>query len=514
MGEEKTVENAKPKLAVAQGYESYDRSVLYPVSTEGGYTGNYTMDNMEFPDDPQRLIKTCRFFYKHDPLAGTIINKMVDCAITTIDNGKGDCTDEEYEVYNSIRSTLREFFYNSCLEYLLSGLVIPHYEWTRKAGSDLSPELNSRRRVSVPDNFWFRDPASVVLKKGYIPNRVNIFVTVDADLIDFIKSKGKGKDGATDKETYNELVKNYPEFVKLIEESKSTTKLLIPLPDSRPIFARTLPEDVYPLPYMTNSLESLVHKRNMRKMDFSVASRVIAAIQLIKLGSDEFPVTDDADFVTIKNQMNQRSITGMQERVFQLFSNHTLKIEWVFPDTIAMLNRDKYVSIDEDIIAGFGFPRTLVTGETSRSNTAGGSDFATASPYATMEAMRARFLDWINILYKEIRDKNGFKNVAIPTFTPMKLYKLTDLNSIGAALYKEGSLSRDSRLSMLGLEIETEVERKKTETTLYKENNIPEAPILPFSSPSIGGGGKRPVAAKPKPAAKPAPKPAVKAEEE
>ena len=59
---------------------------------------------------------------------------------------------------------------------------------------------------------------------------------------------------------------------------------------------------------------------------------------MIRLGSDEFPVTDEGDFRYIKNEINQRTRKGQTERVFQLFANHTLQIEWVAPDTAAMLN--------------------------------------------------------------------------------------------------------------------------------------------------------------------------------
>ena len=44
---------------------------------------------------------------------------------------------------------------------------------------------------------------------------------------------------------------------------------------------------------MYPALEPLKHKRNIRRMDYSIASRVISAIQLIKLGNDDFPVTED-----------------------------------------------------------------------------------------------------------------------------------------------------------------------------------------------------------------------------
>jgi len=216
---------------------------------------------------------------------------------------------------------------------------------------------------------------------------------------------------------------------------------------------------------------------------------VIAAIQLIKLGSDEFPTIDESDFDYIKEQMNYRTNKGQAEKIFQLFANHTLSIEWVAPDTAAMLNRDKYSSVDDDIIAGFGFPRTLITGETLRSNVEGGSDIATFSPIATLESIRFKLLAWTNDLYEEVRDKNKFKSIPIPSFSPMKLYSLVDLNVITRDLYKEGSLSRKTRLQLQGIDQDTEMERIKEEDTAYKENDIRETPFVPYSSP-IGGFGR------------------------
>jgi len=227
--------------------------------TQSSLVFTSTVDKMEIPKDYHKLIKTCRFFYKHDPLAGTVLNKMVDCAITPLENRKSECTDEEYEVYNALSEMLQEFYRNVCLEYLLSGLVVPHYEWVRKRGSELSQKLNSRRRVSVPDNIWFRDPATITVKNSPIPNKKYFYVEVDPETVRFIKSKGKLKDGTVDTETYDELVKNYPEFVKAVEGLKGT-KLRIKLEDVRPILSKTLPEDAYPIPYMENALECLMHK--------------------------------------------------------------------------------------------------------------------------------------------------------------------------------------------------------------------------------------------------------------
>jgi hypothetical protein len=413
----------------------------------------------------------------------TILNKMVDCCISAINVKRNKCTDKEISVYGALNPTLKEFFRNACLEYLLSGLVIPHYEWVRVKGSDLSHNLDSRTRYILPSNFWFRDPASISVKFTPIPNNRLYLVKVSPEILRIIKEPVSSL-SPEDIEARSLLEKNYPSFVKRIRDSKGIT-ISIPLEDIRPILARTLPEDPYPIPYMTNALEALSHKRNLRKMDYSIASRVTAAIQMIKLGDKDFPVTDNSDFDSIKSQMNFWTPDGISERVYQLFANHTLTIEWIYPNTEAMLNQEKYKSVDEDIIAGFGFPRTLITGETSKSNVTGGSDLATFSPIATMDAIRDKFVQWAVDLFKEIQEKNDFKGVAEPTFEPMKLYKLLDLNTIGEKLYLEGSLSRTTRLEMQGLDLQSELERKAEEKEMYVKYGVDESPVVPYSSPNL-----------------------------
>ena len=469
------------KAQVNQISDPWLQNSPYMTQVTGG------VDKMEVPKEWQKLIQVCRFFYRRDPIAGSVINKMVDMSISEMRNRQGDCTDEEFWVYNSLADKLQNFYRDVCLEYLLSGLVIPQYEWVRKPGDEINEKLNSRRRVTVPDNIWFRDPATIRIEKStVIPNKRYYYVKIDAELVEFIKNKGKRRDGTWDRELYEAFMENYPEFVKEIQNVKGTTTDIL-LSDVRPILGRTLPEDAYPIPFMNNALEALIHKRNIRKMDYSIAARVTAAIQLIKLGNDEFPCTDEDDFGVIKEQMNYKNTaTGEAERIYQLFANHTLEIQWIYPETAAMLNNDKYREVDDDIIAAFGFPRTLITGETIRSNVAGGSDFATSSPIATMEAIRDRLVDWTIGLYEEIKDKNNFNHIAIPRFEPMKIYRLLDLSQIGQMLYQEGSLSRTSRLEMFGLDIDTEFERKKDEQEKMKDYGLDQAPQMPYSSPKIG----------------------------
>jgi len=100
-------EKKKTTSKVATGNISPGKLVKASINiltdpTQTGLLFTNDVDRMEIPKEYHKLIKTCRFFYKRDPIAGTVLNKMVDCAITPLSNKKSECTDDEYEVYNAL----------------------------------------------------------------------------------------------------------------------------------------------------------------------------------------------------------------------------------------------------------------------------------------------------------------------------------------------------------------------------------------------------------------------------
>jgi hypothetical protein len=225
-------------------------------------------------------------------------------------------------------------------------------------------------------------------------------------------------------------------------------------------------------------------------MDYSIASRVISAIQLIKLGNDEYPLTeDDSDQLTdLEQKMLWRNRARNIDRVFQLFSNHTLEIEWVYPDTEAMLDYNKYEAVNQDIFFAVGVPRILVSGETLRSATSQ-AEFAMFSPAATIDRYRSDILRWIETIIDEIAKRNKFKNKVHARFEELRLYDLSKLTELVASLYEHNALSLTSLAKSLGYEFEDEVELKAKERELMKKFNIPEFPAMPFS-PQPGTPGQ------------------------
>ena len=444
----------------------------------GSGTTPDTVDKLTLPKDFDKIVDLCRFYYERDPIAGTVCNKMVEIGITNVVNRKGDCTDEEFAVYEYLKEPLYELLRNCALEYLVSGLIIPEANWEYVYGREISPDLKKNKRYYLPTEFWWRDPKSITIKKTPIPNRVSYYIKISDEDSTFIKQKGKRADGTVDKKTYKLLKSQFPEFVAAVQAGKTEFLLQDPFVIRRNILSK----GPYPTPYLMAALEPMAHKRNIRKMDYSIAARVISAIQLIKLGNDDYPLTEDDEDVLedIKKQMRWRNLPSRFERVFQLFANHTLEITWVYPDMSALLDDVKYNSVNQDIWTALGFPRILVIGETARTG-AGSTEYALLGPTETIKAMRTNLLEYPKALYKEIGEHNNFKNRPSPTFSTIHLQDIGKLAEVARGAYELGVISKTTFGEFIGTDfLGDELALKVEEQAREKELGVEPYPEVPY----------------------------------
>jgi hypothetical protein len=228
-------------------------------------------------------------------------------------------------------------------------------------------------------------------------------------------------------------------------------------------------------------------------MDYSVAARAIKAIQIFRMGNDTFPVTEDSQevFDSIKSQMTWRDSGGLNvESVFQLFANHTLDVEWVFPPFDALLNDVKYREVNGDIIMGLGFPGILLTGESEKSNTSS-PDFATLSPIKTMNNMRDKIARVLNDIVTEISEQNHWKKAPHVDFKPVHLQAFKDLIVGLQFLYGTRNVSRQTLTEAFGYDWEEEHEKIKKEDKEVKAAGTMEVSPMPFSPQPQGGDNQQ-----------------------
>ena len=443
-------------------------------------------------DEYKKIVETCRFFYKHDPVAGTVINKIVDIAINDLVFEQSNLSDNEFRIFTGIKDSLLEYAESCALEYLLSGLVVPEIKYTVANKAVLKDYgIKKYESMILPEVMWVRDPATIKINYNMVMDKPSYYVSLPEEMVFFIKTGGKYPDGTEDRELFRKLKELYPEFVAQVSQGGAREILL---ENDLIIRYRNLSDSPYPVPYLYNALDALRHKRNLRRMDYSVAARAIGAIQLFKLGDKDFPITEDDEgaFDDLKSQMTWRDGLGTNvERIFQLFANHTLQIEWVYPPLDALLNDKKYTEVNADIFFGLGFPRILTTGEVERAGTSD-PEFASLSPMRTMENVRKAILKIIVGIVKEIVDQNRLKDVPKVRFANMNLHSFKNFVQGMVSLYDTGNISRTSFAKTFGFDWEEEMSTKEEEQKVLKEKGLPEFSPQPFSPQPTSPDQKQP----------------------
>ena len=461
-----------------------------------------SVDKMEVLDLDtfEKLVHACRFFYRYDSLVSTVINKITEIGINSIQYDKSKLNENEKKVVDNLIPKLASFAEQISMEYLISGLVVPEIKYAAVTKKELQAwKIKRYETLTLPVYMFLRDPATIKINDVLGIDEPSYFYKIPDDLIFFINHEGMYPDGTKDIELYNRLKAFYPEFVTAVLEGKKEILL-----ENDLIFRRKVISDsAYPTPYLTSALEPLKHKRNLRRMDYSIASRVISAIQVFKLGSDEFPVTEDQEetFDDLKKQMHWRySQQEDIERIFQLFANHTLQIDWVLPPVEALLDEAKYREVNDDIIFGLGFPRILITGETSRSGTSN-AEYATMSPVRTMENIREKVLYVLNDIIYNVFERNNFRGETVLKFEPINLVSFGELIEGLTKLYDSGNLSRTHHAKAFGYDIDEEFRLRKEENEVMEEMELEGFAPLPHSNEpeTVGEEPKKKEETEPKP---------------
>jgi len=446
-------------------------------------------------DDYHKLIKACRFYYKKDPIISAVVNRLSDMAATNIIIEKGNLRKNEFQALNAILPIFMEFVRNATRELLISGIVYPEVDFKKYSKDELRMlGIKNYPSMKLPYKIWLRNPETIEIKPGVNSSDARYYIKVPQSFIQFIQNKGKYEDGTEDKELYERIVNEYPEIVKKIKKGEVTIPVV---PKYGVIRKEVHPNSYYPVPYLSPVIEHAAYKRNLRRMDYSLASRVITSIMLVKIGNDKFPLTEDDEdaFDNIEMQLRAQTSSGTSsiefERVIQLFADHTLQIEWVVPPIEALLDDKKYDPINQEILYGLGFPPSAIVGESLRSNAK--NDLATTQiPRIILEPVRRDLLLTIIHIIYDIIKMNRFKGEPNAIrFEPITFESVKDMVNLLQFLYETGGVSRQSILTKFGFDLQNELSKRSEEEKLMGRYNLTAFPPTPHSNePPLMGNTK------------------------
>jgi hypothetical protein len=431
----------------------------------------------------RKTVDQCRFFYRKDALASAVINKMVELAINDlVITTTGGVARSTIEVYEALKEDLLELLENSMREYLLSGLVLPQVDYKKYTSAELRDKgISNRKSLLLPDIMWLRDPKTILVENVIASGKPSYFLEVPDKLAKFIQNKGVYSTGIEDKALYRLYKKNHPTFVRKVQKFQvGVYPVLILLDDLIFDLRRNyLTDSPYPTPFLSAAVESMEHKRNLKRMDYSIAGRVISAILHFKLGNDVFPLLEgdeDEQVDALLNQMRWRNGDYLKsdiESVYQLVTNHTVDGKWIMPDTAALLDHEKYFGVDADILNALGFPKILLTGETERSGSSD-AEIALVSPTKTLEVIRRKMSELLKSVVRDIANKNNFKETPKISLAPLNLYDLRTFIETLIKLYETKNLSREDLQKEFGYDFDDTLEKLVSEKEAMEEAGIDE----------------------------------------
>ena len=433
-----------------------------------------------------KLVEDSRFFYRKDALTSTTLNKLVDIGINKLIPIQENLSDNEFRIFKGLAVRLKEFAEKMALEYLISGFVVPEIKFAVVNKDEMrSMGINVKKYDSLilPKNMWLRNPCTIKIKETFDPDSPSYFARPSEKLISFVLTKGSFGDGTSDPEAYARILALYPSFVDDIHKGKR--EFILDNSNDLIIRRRVVTDGPYPTPYLTAAIDPLKHKRNLRRMDYSVAVKVLSAILQIKIGNDEYPLTNSEEDVerlnAIKNQLFMRNTRTQEvENIFQLFTDHTVNLNWVFPDITSLLNEGKYQDINEEIIFALGFPRILITGESQRTGTSI-PEYAAMSPVKTMENFREKILKTIRYIVDEVSKENNFKSIPEINFEPINLHDFAVFVGTLDKLFQAGALSREDYADALGYVFKDQLAKRKEEQEQLEAAKVPTFGENPFS---------------------------------
>lgn len=404
------------------------------------------------PTDYREEVDQCKYFYRYDPIASTVIDRIVDMSLNKVRVYRGNTTDREYNYFSAVAERINKLLPAVGLEYFVTGMAVIDYGLEKKVGREVDFSLKTAQ-YWFPMPLWVRNSESIVLRRKPATNTPSVYVEIPKEEREFIQGNGKRVDGTEDREAYRYIARQFPDYVRRVKSGE----VLIPLPNVNPILRKQLTSSDWPQPFLVSALSSLKHKMKLRQMDYSIAVRVIESIRHIRAGNDNYPVTeDDSTLQEIQQQLKARIANNedVADIVYTLFTNHTVDINWVFPPMDALLAPDKYKDLDSDIMFAMGFSRAVITGESNKSNTM--SRGTLSGPTATLNEIRDKFIIWMREFFIELAKINKFSNIAEPAFTPLAASDLSSLVEYASDILEHGAISKNTVANMFGVDWEEE----------------------------------------------------------
>jgi hypothetical protein len=432
-----------------------------------------------YEDSPQNLFKRADKYYYKEPLVGTTINLLASLAFKGFEN---DIDDEKIkQFYDTWCFDVRmdEVLEWIFLDFFKIGHVITYKVLAKYEPrvSYLSPvpgkKLNRPTKTSTGEqaakkNIWSKghlpvaytvlNPQLFVVTGNLLFDKVSVSLRLPPELTTML-----GKPTAELTEDEKALIKALPADLKAAAEKGGEYKL-----DSRLIGSvtyRKQPYERYARPRSMRVYDALDYKKALQNADLSTLDGISNYILKITIGSDEYPVTTQAELEAVAQLFNTPS------KSFDVVWNHTLQVEKIVsPEIEAILGQDKYAQVNDDITGGLAISRALIDG-ISDLNTAEAS-LVTKGLMEEINYARNQVTRWLYREYQQIAEAMKFDRFPKVRWDESVLQDLILYMNTVSQLVDRRMLSYRTAHEALGFDYPNELMNMKEEFPLVEDGTF------------------------------------------
>jgi hypothetical protein len=429
-----------------------------------------------YTEEPAASFERAIKYYYIDPLIGPVVNFLSSIANKGFEH---DIDDENIKNFFDVWAF--DIRLHEVLEWIFLDLfkvgqvttykVLAKYEprvsylspmpgqKMKKAASLETGEMAAKKskwsKSYIPVSYTVLNPTLVKIDGNLLFNNFTVSLTPPKELQDLLKKK---PGDLTPEE--KELIKNLPsDFKKAAEKGQA-----FPLPSENVGFVtyRKQPYERYARPRSLRLFDSLEYKRALKEADLSTLDGITNYILKVTIGNDEFPVTTQIELETIAQLFNTTS------KSFDIVWNHTLDIEKIVsPEIEAVLGKEKYAQVDDDINAGLAVSRAFIDG--SGDLNVAEAQLIVKGVQEEIEYARRQVTNWIYKEYQMIAEAMGFDRFPKIRWDESVLKDTIMYMNMLSQLVDRRMLSYETALESLGFDYQNELKNMKEEMPLVED---------------------------------------------
>lgn len=453
-----------------------------------------------YDEDPKKLYEKVIRYYYTEPLVGSTINLLSSLSCKGFENDIDDP-----DIKNFYDTWVFDVNFEEVLEWIFLDLFrtsnVVTYKYIAKyeprvstiapVGKKNTTKATGKLETAAAKKIWSKghlpigytvlNPTLVNITGNLLFNKVAVSLTPPEELGELLK-----KDSKSMTEEEKELIKALPPDLKKAVENGGEYLL-----DSRLVGIITYkkqPYERYARPRTARIFDSLDYKKALQQADLSTLDGISNYILKITIGNDEYPVVSQEELEAVAKLFDTPS------KSFDVVWNHTLKVEKIVsPEIEAILGKDKYAQVNDDITGGLSITRALLDGTGSTSDVA----WAIRGIREDIEYARRQVTRWIYSEYRQIAEAMGFDRFPKVRWDDGILRDDILYKNIISTMVDRRMLSYETALETLGFDYENELASMQTELPLVEQGifgiigspfqrSVQETQRAPSGTPSNG----------------------------